>query len=132
MATEELKGTQAKIRVFEARKEALMNMGGEKMIAKQHELGKLTARERLDRFFDPGTFQEVQLFVKHRSPLFGLDKKEINADGVIVGFGKVGGRTVFAAAQILPVPEAASAKCMPGRFGRSWTWPSTRGNPSYP
>jgi acetyl-CoA carboxylase carboxyltransferase component len=99
MGTEELKGTQAKIKAFEAKKEALMKMGGEKMISKQHELGKLTARERLDRFFDPGTFQEVQLFVKHRSPLFGLDKKEINADGVIVGFGKVNGRTVFAAAQ---------------------------------
>lgn len=99
MGTEDLKGTAAKIKAFEEKKEALMKMGGEKMIAKQHELGKLTARERVDRFFDPGTFQEVQLFVKHRSPLFGLDKKEINADGVIVGFGKVNGRTVFTAAQ---------------------------------
>jgi len=62
-------------------------------------LNKLTARERLDLFFDKDTFQEVQLFVKHRSALFGLDKKEIHADGVITGFGKVNGRTVFAAAQ---------------------------------
>ena len=91
--------TEEKIRVFEARREALKSMGGEKMIAKQHELGKMTARERLAMFYDEGTFQEVQLFVKHRSTLFGLDKKEINADGVIVGFGKVNGRTVFAAAQ---------------------------------
>ncbi|MDD5475362.1 MAG: carboxyl transferase domain-containing protein [Syntrophales bacterium] len=99
MGTEEPKGTAAKIREFEEAKEALMKMGGEKMIEKQHELGKLTARERLDRLYDLGTFQEIQLFVKHRSTLFGLDKKEINADGVIVGFGKVNGRTVFAAAQ---------------------------------
>lgn len=99
MAKEALKKTEEKIREFEARRDALMGMGGEAMIAKQHELGKLTARERLDLLFDKGTFQEVQLFVKHRSNLFGLDKKVINADGVIVGFGKVNGRTVFAAAQ---------------------------------
>ncbi len=100
MAKEQGKGmTEEKIRVFEARREALKSMGGEKMIAKQHDLGKMTARERLAMFYDEGTFQEVQLFVKHRSTLFGLDKKEINADGVIVGFGKVNGRTVFAAAQ---------------------------------
>jgi len=99
MEKEQPKGTQAKIQAFEARKDALLKMGGEKMITKQHELGKMTARERLDLFYDKGTFQEVQLFVKHRSQLFGLDKKEINADGVITGFGKVNGRTVFAAAQ---------------------------------
>ncbi|MCX5840545.1 MAG: acyl-CoA carboxylase subunit beta [Deltaproteobacteria bacterium] len=99
MEKEQLKGTQAKIQAFEARKEALMKMGGDKMITKQHELGKLTARERLDRMYDKDTFQEVQLFVKHRSTLFGLDKKEIHADGVITGFGKVNGRTVYAAAQ---------------------------------
>jgi len=100
MAKEQGKGiTEEKIRIFEARREALKTMGGEKMINKQHELGKLTARERLAMFYDEGTFQEVQLFVKHRSTLFGLDKKAINADGVVVGFGKVNGRTVYAAAQ---------------------------------
>jgi acetyl-CoA carboxylase carboxyltransferase component len=91
--------TEARIEAFEAKRDALMTMGGEKLIKKQHELGKLTARERLALLFDKDTFQEVQLFVKHRSTLFGLDKKEINADGVITGFGKVNGRTVFAAAQ---------------------------------
>ena len=100
MAKDNTKGiTEEKISIFEARREALKAMGGEKMIKKQHELGKMTARERLAMFYDEGTFQEVQLFVKHRSTLFGLDKKEINADGVIVGFGKVNGRTVYAAAQ---------------------------------
>jgi propionyl-CoA carboxylase beta chain len=74
-------------------------MGGEKMVQKQREQGKLTARERLDILFDPGTFQEIQLFVKHRSTLFGLADKEIPADGVITGFGQVNGRVVFVAAQ---------------------------------
>ncbi|HNT56245.1 MAG TPA: acyl-CoA carboxylase subunit beta [Syntrophales bacterium] len=91
--------TADRIQAFEERRDRLTTMGGEKMIEKQHALGKLTARERLDRFFDPGTFQEIQLFVKTRSTLFGLGDKEIKADGVITGFGKVNGRTVYAAAQ---------------------------------
>ncbi len=73
--------------------------GGEKNVQKQHESGKLTARERLDLFFDKGTFQETDLFVQHRSSNFGLDKVSIPADGVITGFGKVHGRTVCAYAQ---------------------------------
>lgn len=91
--------TMGKFADFEKKKKSLQSMGGEKQIARQHDFKKLTARERLDLFFDKGTFQEVQLFVEHRSTLFGLDKKEIPADGVITGFGKVNGRTVFAAAQ---------------------------------
>ena len=91
--------TQGKINDFEKKSQTLKLMGSEKQIKKQHESNKLTARERLDLFFDDGTFQEVQLFVQHRSTLFGLDKKEIPSDGVITGFGKVNGRNVFAAAQ---------------------------------
>jgi len=93
------KTTAEKIGVFIERKDLLLSMGGEKMIRKQHEQGKLTARERLDLLFDPGTFQEIRLFVKHRSALFGLAEKEIHADGVITGFGQINGRVVFAAAQ---------------------------------
>jgi len=73
--------------------------GGEKSIQKQHDSGKLTARERLDLFFDKGTFEETDLFVQHRSSNFGMDKVSIPADGVITGFGKVHGRTVCAYAQ---------------------------------
>jgi acetyl-CoA carboxylase carboxyltransferase component len=73
--------------------------GGEQNIQKQHDSGKLTARERLDLFFDKGTFQETDLFVQHRSTNFGMDKVSIPADGVITGFGKVNGRTVCAYAQ---------------------------------
>jgi len=77
----------------------LKGQGGEKSIQKQHESGKLTARERLDLFYDKGTFQETDLYVQHRSSNFGLDKVNIPADGVITGFGKVNGRTVCAYAQ---------------------------------
>ncbi len=91
--------TSDKIKSFEEQKAHLLTMGGEKEIEKQHSRGKLTARERIDVLFDKGTFQETQLLVKHRSTLFGLEGKEIKGDGVVTGFGKVNGRTVFAAAQ---------------------------------
>ena len=91
--------TTDKIASFEGLRDRLVTMGGTKAIEKQHSAGKLTARERIDILFDDGTFQETQLLVKHRSTLFGLDGKEIKGDGVITGFGKVNGRTVFAAAQ---------------------------------
>jgi acetyl-CoA carboxylase carboxyltransferase component len=73
--------------------------GGEKSVQKQHDSGKLTARERLDLFFDKGTFQETDIFVQHRSSNFGMDKVSIPADGVVTGFGNVNGRTVCAFAQ---------------------------------
>ena len=91
--------THEKINGFDKKSRALKLMGGEKQIKKQHGLNKLTARERLDLFFDKDTFQEVQLFVEHRCALFGMDKKEIPSDGVVTGFGKVNGRVVFVAAQ---------------------------------
>jgi propionyl-CoA carboxylase beta chain len=91
--------TEDRIKAFEAKREKLMTQGGDAAIKKQHESGKLTARERLLKFYDAGTFQEVQLFVEKRSSLFGLGDKQINADAVVCGFGSVNGRTVFAAAQ---------------------------------
>jgi len=73
--------------------------GGEKAIAKRHEQGKLTARERLALLFDPGTFTETDLFVKHRGTELGMPSKETPAEGVVTGFGKVNGRTVYAFSQ---------------------------------
>lgn len=66
---------------------------------KQHAKGKLTARERIDLLIDQGTFQEFDLFVKTRSTNFDLDKKDIPADGVVAGIGKVNGRRVVLFAQ---------------------------------
>jgi acetyl-CoA carboxylase carboxyltransferase component len=73
--------------------------GGPKRIAKQHEGGKLTARERLDSLLDEGSFEEIDQFVVHRSIDFGMDKTEAQADGVIAGFGTVEGRLVYVFAQ---------------------------------
>ena len=88
-----------KLQDLEARKAKAEAMGGENGIQKQHEAGKLTARERIDLLFDPGTFQELDLFVRHRGGSFGMANVEIPAEGVITGFGKVEGRTVFAYSQ---------------------------------
>ncbi len=68
--------------------------GGEGRIQQQHASGKLTARERIDLLFDPGTFHELDLFIHHRCSNFGMDKVSIPADGVVTGYGKVNGRTV--------------------------------------
>lgn len=88
-----------KIELLKQKREEIKLMGGEAKIAKQHEKGKLTARERLDLLFDEGTFRELDMMVKHRAVHFGLDKVDIPSDGVIVGHGKIYGRTVFAFSQ---------------------------------
>ena len=81
------------------KKEQLALGGGEKAIEKQHALGKYTARERLEKFFDENTFVETGMFVKHRCSNFGMEKKDLAGDGVVTGHGYVNGRLVYAAAQ---------------------------------
>jgi len=69
--------------------------GGKDRIEKQHKMGKLTARERLDILLDKGTFVEMDRFVVHRCPHFGIDKQKILGDGVVTGYGKIDGRLVY-------------------------------------
>lgn len=73
--------------------------GGQAAIDKQHEKGKLTAMERLNLLFDEGTFVEINDLVESRINDFGLDKKRAPGDGVITGYGKINGRTVFASSE---------------------------------
>ena len=73
--------------------------GGEARLQKQRASGKLTARERIDLLFDPGTFEEVDKLVTHRCRDFGMDDEIIPGDGVIAGHGLIDGRQVFAFAQ---------------------------------
>jgi len=94
-----MKTVAEKIRELAEREAKVLAMGGAKAVEKQHAGGKLTARERLGLFFDPGTFQETDMFVTHRCVNFGMEKLEIPADGVITGYGRVAGRPVFAFAQ---------------------------------
>ena len=80
------------------RRERAVN-GNAERIAKQHASGKMTARERLDVLFDQGTFIEVNDFVESRAVDFGMEKKRTPGDGVVTGYGKINGRTVFASSQ---------------------------------
>lgn len=81
------------------KRENIKKMGGEKAVAKFHKEGKMTARERVEYLFDPGTFQEIGMFIKHRTSAFGLEGKEIPAEGVVCGYGKVNGRMVMVGAE---------------------------------
>lgn len=91
--------TKDLIAEYQRRRAKIKEMGGAAAVEKRHQAGQLTARERIDYLFDEGTFTEIGLFVKHRTTAFGLDKREIPADGIITGFGKVDGRYVVAMAE---------------------------------
>src|SRR5215510_3763455 len=81
------------------RNEAAELAGGPERIARQHEAGKKTARERIELLLDKGSFAEVDRFVVHQSHDFGMDEQRIPGDGVITGSGRVHGRPVFVFAQ---------------------------------
>lgn len=84
--------------------------GGQKQIDRQHERGKLTARERIDRLVDPGSFMETEMFVTHQSTKFGLDKEKYYGDGVVVGSGKIAGRQVYLYSQDFTVMGGSLGK----------------------
>jgi len=80
-----------------------MKGGGEDRIARQHEKGKLTARERIDLLLDEGSFEELGLYVRHQSHDFGLDQNRPYGDGVVTGFGTIKGRPVYVFSQDVTV-----------------------------
>ena len=73
--------------------------GGQKAIDKQHDSGKLTARERILKLLDEGSFVEIDAFIEHRCVNFGMEKKKIPGEGVVSGYGTVDGRLVYIYAQ---------------------------------
>ncbi|MGB0131008.1 MAG: acyl-CoA carboxylase subunit beta [Chlorobium sp.] len=89
----------SKIQELNRRKEAMQLGGGQARIDRQHESGSLTARERIDALLDQDSFQETGLFARHRGTLFGMEGKEMPADGVVTGGGSINGRLVHIASQ---------------------------------
>jgi propionyl-CoA carboxylase beta chain len=73
--------------------------GGQARVDRQHEVGKLTARERIDLLLDDGSFIELDKFVTHRCTDFGMDDKKIPGDGVVTGYGRIDGRLVYVFSQ---------------------------------
>ncbi len=87
------------IRKLEQKRAAAHLGGGQPRIDKQHQKGKLTARERIELLLDPGTFEEWDMFVEHRCSDFGMGGETIPGDGVVTGYGTVNGRVVFVFSQ---------------------------------
>lgn len=86
--------------------------GGEKAIEKQHEKGKLTARERIDLLLDKGSFEELDMFKLHRCHNFGMEKKQYLGDGVVTGSGTINGRLVYLFAQDFTVNGGSLSETM--------------------
>src|ERR1051326_3417862 len=84
---------------LDEKREAARAGGGTRRVKAQHERGKLTARERLEVLLDPGSFEEWDMFVEHRSQDFGMAEQKIPGDGVVTGYGTINGRLVFVFSQ---------------------------------
>ena len=87
------------IEELERKRAAARLGGGERRIEAQHAKGKLTARERLELLLDPGSFEEFDMFVEHRSTDFGMADQKVPGDGVVTGHGTIDGRRVFVFSQ---------------------------------
>src|SRR5476649_2287300 len=91
--------TGEKLAGLEQLRDEALHAGSEKAVARQHEQGKLLARERAERLCDPGSFVELDRYVRHRESNFGMMEKRPYGDAVVTGYGSVFGRKVFVFSQ---------------------------------
>ncbi len=101
---------EEKISLLRRQRSQIQQGGGKKRIEKHKAEGKLTARERVENLVDPGSFQEIGLFAKHRSTYFDMAEKDLPADGVVTGCATVGGRLVHLASQDFTVAGGAAGE----------------------
>jgi len=92
-------GTEDRIEELRRLREEALHAGSRRAIDRQHELGKLTARERLELLLDQGSFQEIDMFVRHQARGFGIENRRPLGDAVVTGWGRIDGRTVFVFAE---------------------------------
>jgi methylmalonyl-CoA carboxyltransferase large subunit len=104
------KSMDDKVAELEAKRAELVLGGGQERIDRQHKSGKLSARERVDRLVDKGSFEEIGLFSRHRATYFGMAEKELPADGVVTGCATVDGRLVHLASQDFTVAGGAAGE----------------------
>ncbi|MBN1955334.1 MAG: acyl-CoA carboxylase subunit beta [Anaerolineae bacterium] len=88
-------GIEEKIEQLHQKREQARMAGGQARIDKQHEKGKMTARERAEKLLDPGSFREIDMFVTHRATGFGVEKNTPLGDSVVTGWGTINGRLVY-------------------------------------
>ena len=103
---------QEKINKLIENRETARLGGGQKAIDKQHDKGKYTARERIQMLLDEGSFEEFDMFVTHRCYDFGMDRKHTFGDGVVTGYGTIGGRLVYVFAQDFTVSAGSLSETM--------------------
>src|SRR5690606_29102256 len=80
-------------------REQAVHSASTEAVEKQHAKGKLTARERIEKLLDPGSFEELDTFVRHRTTAFDMDKKRPWGDAVVTGYGTIDGRPMFVFSQ---------------------------------
>ena len=95
----EAESTEAKLRRLEELREAARHAGSDKAVERQHAKGKLLARERVEKLLDPGSFVELDRYVRHREADFGMREKRPYGDAVVTGYGTIFGRQVFVFSQ---------------------------------
>jgi propionyl-CoA carboxylase beta chain len=110
--------SEDKLKELRERRQSAMAGGGEERVKKIHDSGRLTARERINLLFDPGTFQEMGVFVAHRCHDFGMEKNKILGDGVVAGHGSINGRLTYAFAQDFTVFGGTLSEANAGKICR--------------
>ena len=103
MAKAEDKGTRDKLEELHALREEALHSGDERAVERQRSRGKLLARERIEKLLDPGSFFELDRYVRHRNPHFGMMDRRPWGDAVVTGHGTILGRRVFVFSQAFTV-----------------------------
>src|SRR3712207_454951 len=110
--------TEAKLQQLDRLREAALNPATEKAVERQRSHGKLLARERIERLLDPGSFVELDRFVRHRNPYFGMMERRPYGDAVVTGYGTVFGRRVFVFSQDFTIFGGSLSRSEERRVGK--------------
>ena len=110
--------TQAKLERLAGLRETALHQGSEKAVERQRSQGKLLARERLEKLLDPGSFVELDRYVRHREVEFDMRERRPWGDAVVTGYGTILGRKVFVFSRTSRSSAAASRRSSPRRSAR--------------
>ncbi|MCK4331175.1 MAG: methylmalonyl-CoA carboxyltransferase, partial [Dehalococcoidia bacterium] len=122
-------GIEDKITELSKLREQAAAGGGTKRIEAQHKRGKLTARERIELLFDPGSFEELDPFVVHRCTDFGLEEQKFLGDAVVTGYGKINGRHAFVFSQDFTVFGGSLSKVASEKICKAMDMAAKNGAP---
>jgi acetyl-CoA carboxylase carboxyltransferase component len=99
MSIEEKADRRYLVEELHEKRERAMLGGGQRRVDRQHAKGKMTARERVEKLLDPGSFRELDMFVTHRAVGFGLEERKVLGDSVVTGWGTINGRQIYVFSQ---------------------------------